>query len=69
VRNPERLKGQKTSANANAAGVYGFSFHVVNAVLSESNGRVIMTLGYGAKPTIFKAIGLSNTATSTNRVY
>jgi hypothetical protein len=59
------VRGQTTSSNTNAAGVYGFSFHGGNAVLAESNGRVIKALAYGARTTSFNAIELSNTATST----
>lgn len=60
------VKGQTSSSNASSAGIYGFAFHGGNAILAQSNARVIEASASGARTSSFSAIELSNTATSSS---
>lgn len=59
------VKGQTSSTHASSAGIYGFAFHGGNAILAESNARVIEAESYGTRTTSFNAIELNNFATSS----
>lgn len=59
------VKGQTSSSHASSAGIYGFAFHGGNAILAESNARVIEAESYGTRTTSFNAIELNNLATSS----
>ncbi len=59
------VKGQTSSSHASSAGIFGFGFHGGNAILAQSNARVIEAEAYGARTISFNAIELNNLATSS----
>lgn len=59
------VKGQTSSSNATSAGIYGFAFHGGNAVLAESNARVIQANAYGSRTAGYNAVEINNNASST----
>gem|GEM_PF-3388458 len=60
------VKGQTSSSNASSAGLYGFAFHGGNALLAQSNARVIEAEAYGARTSGFNAVEINNEATSSS---